>query len=164
MRGCALVLQKKLRAIMSHTIHGVATSNPMWVFEVNYRLLMKLLPRLDHCADELWLGCGQGERDLSVKVTERCKYTTMLSLGMPFSAKGCWLPDLRISLRVYHDARVVEVSGYQGCHRIPPPYAVKAGSIYCKDEKRQINYLLHDLLRYCLRRGYQESSSLSAMV
>ena len=47
--------------------------------------------------------------------------------------------------------------------RIPPSYAVKADDFYCKDEKRQINYLLHDLIRYCLYRGYQEHSSLSAM-
>lgn len=148
---------------MSHTIIGIATSNPMWIFEANYRLLKKLLSELLDSDDELWLGSAENKNDLHIKVTERCKYTTMLSINMPFTAEGTWLPDLQFSLRVYHDARVVEVSGYQGCQRIPPPYAVKAGSSYHKDEKRQINYLLHDLLRYCLHKGYRQNSLLSSM-
>ena len=148
---------------MSHTIVGRATTNPMWIFEANYRLLKKLISdRLDS-DDELKLSGGERNNDLHVRVTERCKYTTMLSINMPFTAEGMWMPDLRISLRSYHDARVVEVSSYQGCQNIPPPYAVKAGSFHHKDEKRQINYLLHDLLRYCLHKGYGENSLLPSM-
>ena len=135
----------------------------MWVFEANYHLLWKLLPNLFDDFDELTLTSAYGARDLHVKVTERCKYTTMLSLTKPFSAAGTWMPDLEIFLRIYHDARVVEVSSYQGCKRIPPPYAVKAGSRYQKDEKRQANFLLHDLLRYCMLHGYRDNQGVSAL-
>lgn len=139
---------------MSHSIVGVAPSNPMWVFEANYRLLMKLLPDLDSGKGDFVLSNVQGENDLRVSIRERCKYTTMLLLRKPFRVDEQWLPDLSMSLRVYHDARVVEVTAYQGCERIPPRYAYKPGSRYRPDEKKQINHLLHDLLRFCLHKGY----------
>ncbi len=59
-------------------------------------------------------------------------------------------------LRVYHDAGAVEVVGYQGCRRIPARYEVESRGPYHRDEKRQVNLLLHELLRYCRRNAYRE--------
>lgn len=142
---------------MSHSIHSMATSNPMWVFEANYRLLERLLPDLLDVGDEVVLRSKQAIQVLSLSEIEHCKYTTLLNLRMPFTIDSSFLPDLQMALRVYHDAQVVEVHGYQGCQRIPPRYWVRQHDGYQKDDRRQINHLLYDLLRYCLRFDYRIS-------
>lgn len=131
----------------------------MWVFEENYRLLQRLLPEFDQGGDRLVLADQEGE-ELELLILERCRYTTMVSLSKPFNIDGEWLPDLSMQLRVYHDARVVEVAAYQGCYRIPSRYQVQSQGRHHKDDKRQINFLLHDLFLYCIRLGYREQREL----
>jgi len=120
----------------------------MWLFEVNFELLQRLLPRLEeaHCFD-----CpppGGGAARLEVRVTERARYTTTLSLHHAFRSSGRLLADLTMRVRLYHDAGVAEVTGYQGCQRLPPPYEVTASGRFQRDEKRQANRLLHELLSH----------------
>lgn len=129
----------------------------MWVFEENYRLLQQLLPQMEAGGDRYVLASDDGaQQALEILITERCPYTTIVELTKPFFLEGVWMPDLRMQLRVYHDARVVEVAAYQGCHRIPARYQVTQGGRYVRDEKRQINLLLHELLHYCQSSGYRE--------
>ena len=130
----------------------------MWVYEANYRLLAQLVPELLDCDGALLLRGGKAGQSMHIRVDERCKYTTLLSVRMPFTVDGCHLPDLAMDLRVYHDAQAVEVKGYQGCQRIPPAYMVAGDSRHQKDEKRQINHLLYDLLRYCIAQNFSEYS------
>ncbi len=138
---------------MSHTIPRVRPHSPLWYFEENYRQLKQLLPELAEADEELLL-CAEGHHDLHIRIDERCRYTTMLTLRKHFSVEGEALPDLAMRLRVYDDARVVEVSAYQGCERIPARYQVGEGVRYQRDEKLQANKLLFELLRHCLRHGF----------
>lgn len=149
---------------MSHTICHSSPRSPMWVFEENYRLLQRLLPELEQGGDRFILVDREGneQESLQLLIMERCRYTTMVTVSKPFHIDGEWLPDLSIQIRVYHDAHVVEVSAYQGCHRIPARYQVETQGRHHKDDKRQINLLLHDLLLYCLRIGYREQSLTGA--
>jgi len=142
---------------MSHTIVHASPRSPMWLFEENYRLLQQLLPEMEAGGDRYVLMAEEGQQQaLEILILERCAYTTMLELNKPFFIDGVWLPDLSMQLRVYHDAQVVEVAAYQGCHRIPARYQVDGVGRYLRDEKRQINLLLHELLRYCQRNDYRE--------
>lgn len=140
---------------MSHTICHSSPRSPMWVFEENYRLLWQLLPEGGEGCERLVLAGDEGE-ELELRVLERCRYTTMLSLLKPFTIDGEWLPNLSMQLRLYHDARVVEVVAYQGCQRLPARYQVARHGRHQVDEKRQVNLLLHDLLLYCRRFGYRQ--------
>ncbi|MDH5786211.1 MAG: DUF1249 domain-containing protein [Chromatiales bacterium] len=140
---------------MSHTICHSSPRSPMWVFEENYRLWQRLLPELEQGGNRYLLSGHDGE-EMEVLLLEQCPYTTMVELSKPFTIDGEWLPDLSMQLRIYHDARVIEVSAYQGCRHIPARYQVTSHGRHHRDEKRQINFLLHDLLRYCVRLGYCE--------
>lgn len=141
---------------MSHTITFSSPLSPMWVYEENYRLLQRLLPEMEAGGDRYRLSADDGSRALEILILERCRYTTMIELTKPFYIDGVWLPDLGMQLRIYHDACAVEVVCYQGCRNIPARYEVKHPAPFHKDEKRQVNLLLHDLLRYCLRNNYRE--------
>ncbi len=146
---------------MTHTIVHSAPRSPLWLFEENYRLLQQLLPEMEAGADRYLLASEDGvQQALEVLILERCAYTTIIQLRKPFFIDGVWMPDLSMQLHLCHDARLVEVSAYQGCHRIPARYQVKGGSRYQRDEKRQINQLLHDLLRYCRRNDYREQRTI----
>lgn len=130
----------------------------MWVFEENYRLLHALLR--GQMSDHLVLTGDEGGEgnELTLRVLERCRYTTVVALSKPFTIDGEWLPNLSMQLRIYHDANVVEVSAYQGCTRLPARYQVARYGRHHTDEKRQVNLLLHDLLRYCRRFGYRAAA------
>jgi uncharacterized protein YqiB (DUF1249 family) len=143
---------------MTHSIVGLSPRHPMWVYEENFRLLHRLLPVLPDAGGRMMLASPAGGYDLEVEVIERCRYTTALSLKKPFAVDSVFLPDLVMRLRTYADAVCVEVTGYQGCERIPARYQVTGASPYLRDEKRQVNHLLHDLLRHCLRYGYRPVS------
>lgn len=129
--------------------------NPTGLFEENYRLLSTLLQ--EWCEEEpvLRLGVGEEEALLEIRLQERGRYTTILQLAMPLPLGGLQLPALQMELRLYHDARVAEVTAYQGCRRLPAPYQVTRHGRWQMDERRQVNLLLHELLRYCQRRGYR---------
>lgn len=128
--------------------------NPIGLFEENYRLLQALLPAWEEGETLQRLGSVDNERVLEVELRDRGPYTTMLALKMPFSSAGVALPELRMELRLYHDARVAEVTTYQGCRHIPAPYQVAGHGRWQVDEKRQVNLLLHELLRYCQRNDF----------
>lgn len=128
----------------------------MWLFEENYRLLRKLIPALEEGEDRFVLMGDDDAQDLEVRILERAKYTTTLCLIKPFSVDNLLMPDLSMNVRIYRDAGVAEVLGYQGCARIPPRYRIRKYGEYLLDEKRQVNYLLNDLLRHCLRDGYRD--------
>lgn len=128
----------------------------MWVFEENYRLLQQLLPEMEAGGDRYYLAADDGAQALEVLILERARYTTFIELSKPFFIDGVWMPDLNMRLRIYHDACVVEVVGYQGCRHIPARYEVESKGPFHRDEKRQVNLLLNELLRYCRRNFYRE--------
>lgn len=131
----------------------------MWVYEENFRLLYRLLPDLD-AGDFFAMRADGEERDVDIEVAERSKYTTTLVLRKFFGSPVC-MPDLEMKVRVYFDAGVAEVLSYQDCQRLPARYQISGNekARYRKDEKQQINKLLNELLRYCIRRGFQPARS-----
>lgn len=139
---------------MNHIAHAISPVNPMQVFEDNYRLVGHLFAEMGRLQRFMMSG-EDGLPNLDVKVLERARYTTTLNLTKCFDGNGRLLPDLEMTVRVYHDAELAEVVAYQGCHRIPPPYLVGSGQGFHTDERRQINHLLRDLLRYCAARNYR---------
>lgn len=130
-----------------------ARKTPMWVFEENYRLLAQLLPDWRDGVRERLLG-EHGGPEVVFRVLERHRYTATLQLQRLFGGEpnAGLVPDLSMQVRAYDDAGVAEVLAYQDCTRIPPRYAVGAGVRYQRDEKRQVNVLLYELLCDCIRR------------
>lgn len=126
----------------------------MQVFEDNYHLVGHLFAEIGRRQRFVMSG-EDGHPNLDVSVLERAKYTTTLNLTKCFDGSGRLLPDLEMTVRVYHDAALAEVVAYQGCRHIPPPYLISSGQGFHKDERRQINHLLRDLLRYCAARNYR---------
>ncbi|MCP4187695.1 MAG: DUF1249 domain-containing protein, partial [Gammaproteobacteria bacterium] len=101
------MLVKLDKTRIAHTPAARSFASLMDLYEYNYLRLRKIAPDLS-IADEM-VSTVPNHHDLYLTVNERCKYTTMLYMTYRFGEPGDYLfePDLR--LKVYHDARLVEV-------------------------------------------------------
>jgi uncharacterized protein YqiB (DUF1249 family) len=122
----------------------------MELYEHNYIRLRNLAPDLE-VADEM-ISSVSGHQDLHLSITQRCKYTTMMRLTYQFeeSGKPVFEPDLY--LKMYHDARVVEVQQLNSRTRGPMLMA------NLLQRKWVMNRFLYKWLGYCQFQGHHFES------
>lgn len=111
----------------------------------NYLRLLRLLPQLD--ADHHVFGVG-ADGEIKIAVTERNPYTTTLDISqstLPLAP--------RLTVRIYHDARLAEVVAFADRRRIQPRYEYPNAAMYQPDEKAQWNRFLSEWLSHCLQHG-----------
>ena len=118
----------------------------MELYEQNYMRLRNLAPDLS-VADEM-VSSVPDHQDLFLTVTERCRYTTILRLTYRFEHAGDILFEPDLQLKVYHDARVVEVMQYQSRTRGPMYIANMI------EKKWMMNRFLYKWLGYCQHQGH----------
>jgi len=118
----------------------------MELYEQNYIRLRNIAPDLA-IADEM-ISSVPEHQDLFLSITERCKYTTMLRMTYQFEDEGQQLLEPDLHLKVYHDARVVEVQQFHSRTRGP---LYLANMI---EQKWLMNRFLYKWLGYCLHQGH----------
>lgn len=118
----------------------------MELYEHNYMRLRNIAPDLK-VADEM-ISSVPDHQDLFLSITERCRYTTMLRMTYRFEDQGQLLFEPDLHLKVYHDARVVEVQQFHSRTRGP---LYMANSI---EQKWMMNRFLYKWLGYCLHQGH----------
>ena len=93
--------------------------------------------------------------DLVLNVTERCPYTTTLTLTYLLSHEAQLIeyPDMRI--RVYHDARLVEAQAWADKHPHPVLKALRSRAERELDQRWARNLMLNKWLEYCVERGHR---------
>ncbi|EOD80306.1 putative cytoplasmic protein [Grimontia indica] len=121
----------------------------MRMYETNYAKLLRLMPRDDNvgesCVYEI-----QGH-EFQMDIVESTRYTTLLDIWQRGEVPQYLRP--RLTVRMYHDARVAEVCTTQQISRIQPRYDYPNPRMHQKDEKHQVNAFLADWLAHCLRNG-----------
>jgi len=137
---------------MSHTIYRGKLHKLISLYECNFEKLMRLVPDLRGLRVSLRTATGR-DMELHINVVEHCKYTTIISIQHYFKGAFHAIPNLDISVRLCHDARVAEVISFQRHARFRPIYPYPNRNMYHKDEKYQHNHLLAEWLDYCLKRG-----------
>ena len=131
--------------------------------EANYARLMKLMPDMSQHDERQFmvrLPAGMSVQ-FRLRVAERCKYTTMMEFSQLddcFSGQLDWAPAPHFNLRVYHDARMAEVSAFHGNHRLRSSYSYPNKAMFHRDEKAQLNLLLGEWLKHCLDHGHVAES------
>ena len=132
---------RKGRAVTPRSFAGL-----MDLYEQNYIRLRNMAPDLT-VADEM-LSTVPGHQDLYLSVTQRCRYTTMLRLTYQFEESGKLLFEPDLHLKVYHDARVVEVQ--QFLSRSHGPFVLND----LIDRKWRMNRFLYKWLGFCAYQGH----------
>ena len=78
------------------------------VCEANYFRILQLFPDYENCnTRELQVGSAK----VRLEIQERCRYTTIFQLNQ-WHGQSRWLGRLRIELRAYHDAQMLEVGTF----------------------------------------------------
>jgi len=129
-----------------HSIGACSFSGLMDLYEQNYLRLRKIAPDLS-VADQM-ISSVAGHMDLYLSVRERCKYTTMLSMTYRFGKPGDYVFEPDLHLKVYHDARVVEVQQF---------HKRKRGWVfndYSLQHKWSMNRFLFKWLGFCVHQGH----------
>ncbi len=137
--------------------------------EINYMLLVRLLASNN---DEEAVG---DERHFfisdflsySIKILEITRYTSLISISqsLPYSEKNqlsnkdkssTEFSDIlrpKMTIRLYHDARMAEVISNQDIRQVKPRYDYPNVKMHLPDEKQQINQFLKEWLQLCLKLG-----------
>ncbi len=127
--------------------------NATRLHEANFIKLQRVIPSIRSITERLSYR-GKNESTLSVDVLEKSKYTTTFLLLLQQHDQQCWLPALRMKIRIYHDANVAEVLSFQNHHRLHSRYDYPNPQMYHRNEKWQLNSFLGDWLDFCLRNNF----------
>lgn len=119
------------------------------VCEANYARFLRLFPDYERANTREFV---VGEARVQLEVMERCRYTTIFRLHQQY-AEARWLGSLRVELRAYHDAGMLEVGMFQSHRQVAARYQYPNEEMFQQDEKSQQNRFLADWLEYCLQNG-----------
>ena len=133
-------------------------SDLMEVYETNYRLLTRLIPRLDS-VQEREVSAVSDCLDLHLELVERHKYTTLISLTYLFDREGVakQVAEPGVVIRLYHDAKVAEVFDCAACDEamVTDAEGVRHGQADVAERKWTANLFLEKWLAFCLERGHR---------
>lgn len=128
------------------SVNARSFSGLMELYEHNYMRMRNLVPDLQ-VADEM-ISSVPDHQDLFLSVTQRCKYTTMIRLTYQFQDEGQTLFEPDLHLKMYHDAKVVEVQQLHSRTRGPMLMAELI------EQKWIMNRFLFKWLGYCRFQGH----------
>lgn len=120
------------------------------VCEINYGRLSRLL-RLESVEHEFYLDLASQHLAVRIKIVEERRYTTMLEIEQ--DSAHPWLGPQSMQVRLYHDARMAEVMGYQQQGQFAGRYTYPNSHMHQPDEKLQLNEFLAQWLENCLKYG-----------
>ncbi len=133
--------------------------------DANYLRLIKLAPDLDERSQRvLVLVVADRAVTVRIRLVERCPYTSLIEVSQHPWLEGLafHLPQPRLIVRMYHDARSAEVVEFQTGRWIRPVYAYPNDEMRQRDEKAQINRFLAEYLSACLHHGVEKDEPVVA--
>ncbi len=121
----------------------------MRVYETNYAKLNALIPNQPSVGD---IRSYQVEAmTYQLEVRELTRYTSLIDVSQCDDTPIFPLP--KMTVRLYHDARVAEVCASEQISRVQARYDYPNKKMMQKDEKFQLNQFLSDWLSFCLKHG-----------
>ena len=133
--------------------YHVELAELMRVYETNYAKLNALLPVGHEVGD---VRCYQAVNMVyQLTVNEVTKYTTLIDICQSDAMPVFPLP--KMSVRLYHDARVAEVCASGDFSRVKAKYDYPNTKLLQKNEKFRLNKFLGEWLTFCLKTGISRS-------
>lgn len=153
---------------MVKTRYKVDLPGQMAECEANYHRLLKLMP--NHAAVSDWRFAISGakcDQCLDIRIIERSRYTTTVQLAqldIRLPEQQTWLYMPKLTVRLYHDARLAEVLAWEGHKRLRPRYDYPNRAMYQSDEKAQLNRFLGEWLSLSLQRGHSTDNLVANII
>ena len=124
--------------------------------DANYIRLWQLFPDMDTESD-LKFGIRTRTPEgatVTIRITERCPFTTMLTINMTLENEELFLKRSNLDVRIYHDVRTAEVIRFERHRNFRFRYTTPNDNMFQPDEKSQVNKFLGELLTHCIEHGY----------
>jgi len=99
---------------------------------------------------------------LHLRVEERCRYTTTLTLTYMFEGETTVIADPDLQIRIYHDARLAEVQSCARWHRHAMLESIRSSLARALGDRWLRNIMLNKWLDYCVERGHRFEGSQCA--
>ena len=125
----------------------------MGLYESNFRRFVRLLPEIDIPFEQA-ISHSPHERDLHLKVIERCKYTTTVHLTYWFGSEDAPRPDPDLTIRIYRDAGLAEAVHCDVSTRYAAITGIDLAQGDVLNTQWPRNLLLNKWLAYCLQQGH----------
>ncbi len=119
------------------------------ICEANYVRLLSLFPAYETANQREFI---VGDAHVTIEVVDRSRYTTIFRINQIHGGER-WLGSLRLEVRAYHDATMLEVGSFQSHRRVQPLYRYPNPHMHQQDEKAGQNRFLADWLEHCLAQG-----------
>jgi uncharacterized protein YqiB (DUF1249 family) len=126
----------------------------MSLYESNYIRLGWLIANLRE-VDGTIISNVAGDCPLHLRVDERCRYTTTLTLTYLFDDGDSQVADPDLQIRVYHDARLAEVQSCARWHRHAMLESIRSDLARALGDRWLRNVMLNKWLDYCVERGHR---------
>lgn len=126
----------------------------MEIYECNYIRVRNLVPDIDIMPDAV-ISRIDGVLDLHLRITERCKFTTTFNLTYHFQDPDGHFPAPDMTVRMYHDAQVAEVTACGRRRGLRHAVYNRMFHSYSLAEKWRMNRFLQKWLGYCLMQGHR---------
>lgn len=123
--------------------------------EENYDLLLSVAPGLAGMTGE-HRSQLHGSVDLHLEVLEQSRYTSTVRLTYYFCEGAERVPEPDVTVRVYHDARQVELCELRA-GALPVARLFEAPGL---EQKWKVNLFLSKWLAFCRRQGHRFSAPL----
>ena len=123
--------------------------------ETNYMLVLRLLADKE-IAGEVREFFINENLSYTIVIDEVTRYTSLVSIAQEANHQCEKLAKIMrpvMQLRLYHDARMVEVISSQHIARVKPRYDYPNDEMHQPDEKQQILLFLKEWLQQCLKQG-----------
>ena len=91
---------------------------------------------------------------VTMQISERCPYTTMLSVRVTSEDDQPWVKWPALEVRIYHDIKSAEVTGFERHRNFRYRYQTPNPDMFQPDEKSQINRFFGELLSFCIEHGH----------
>lgn len=132
-------------------------ANMHQVCEVNYGRLLRLIPDCDTEDLEYQFKINHSLQ-YTIKIIECSRYTSTLEMSQK-SQSGFEFMRPIVQVRLYHDAKMAEVTSAQNIGSLKPSYRYPNIKMYQKNEKEMVNLFLAEWLHFCLSQSSQLHSS-----
>ena len=135
-------------------------SRLMNLSEGNYMLLMRIIADCEEVGQQRVFAINE-TTDCMVEVTEVTRYTSVVDVKQYPHSLNSELSELIypiMRVRLYHDARMVDILSSQGVRQIKPRYDYPNPDMHQPDEKQQMNQFLKEWLQLCLKMGYAKNN------
>ncbi|WP_028774868.1 DUF1249 domain-containing protein [Shewanella waksmanii] len=110
----------------------------------NYFNILAWLPA-EVMPGDAWCVAGDFGQ-LDVRLLENTQYTQLIELSRSV-ADNEFIETPKVTVRIYHDAKLAEVLTSRQIYRLRPVYDYPNVRMYHRDEKYQVNAFLEELLK-----------------